>query len=122
MLQSIADKLKAHRWLAGIVLGAIALFFVVWGAYGVVNISFGPSNYGLKVNGDSISTETLQNAWQQQQAQYIQALHGAPLSDAQKSALQQQLIDQYIRQTLLQQRSEQAGYRASDQDVEQAYQ
>lgn len=122
MLQSIADKLKKHQWLAGTLLGVIALFFVVWGAYGVVDISFGPTNYGLKVNGDTISTDTLQNAWQQQQAQYVQALHGAPLTDAQKSALQQQLIDQYIRQTLLQQRTDQAGYRASDADVEQAYQ
>jgi peptidyl-prolyl cis-trans isomerase D len=122
MLQSIGDKLKSHRWLAGILLGAIALFFVVWGAYGVVNISFGPTDFGLKVNGDTISTDTLQNAWQQQQAQYVQALHGAPLTDAQKSALQQQLVDQYIRQALLQQRSAKAGYRTSDQDVEQAYQ
>jgi peptidyl-prolyl cis-trans isomerase D len=122
MLQSIADKLKSHRWLAATLLGAIALFFVVWGAYGVVNISFGPGNYGLKVNGETISTDTLQNAWQQQQAQYVQALHGAPLTDAQKSALQQQLIDQYVRQTLLQQRSQQAGYRASDADVMAAYQ
>lgn len=122
MLQSIADKLKSHRWLAGTVLGAIALFFVVWGAYGVVNISFGPSNFGLKVNGDTISTDALQNAWQQQQAQYVQALHGAALTDAQKSALQQQLIDQYVHQTLLQQRADQAGYRVSDQDVEAAYQ
>ncbi len=122
MLQSIADKLKSHRWLAATLLGAIALFFVVWGAYGVVNISFGPTNYGLKVNGETISTDTLQNAWQQQQAQYVQALHGAPLTDAQKSALQQQLIDQYVRQTLLQQRSQDAGFRASDADVEAAYQ
>src|SRR6185437_11121754 len=122
MLQSIADKLKSHRWLAGSVLGVIALFFVVWGAYGVVDINFGPSSFGLKVNGEAISTDTLQNAWQQQQAQYIQALHGAPLTDAQKSALQQQLIDQYIRETLLQQRSAKAGYRTSDRDVMQAYQ
>ena len=71
MLQSIADKLKKHRWVSGILLGAIALFFVVWGAYGVVNISFGPSDYGLKINGETISTDTLSNAWQQQQSQYV---------------------------------------------------
>lgn len=122
MLQSIADKLKSHRWLAAVLLGAIALFFVVWGAYGVVNISFGPSDYGLKVNGETISADTLNNAWQQQQAQYLQALHGAPLSDAQKTALQQQLMDQYVRQALLRQRTQQAGYRTSDADVEAAYQ
>ncbi len=121
MLQSIADKLKKHRWLSGALLGAIALFFVVWGAYGVVNISFGPSDYGLKVNGETISADTLNNAWQQQQSQYEQALHGAPLGDAQKTALQQQLMDQYVRQALLQQRSQQAGYRASQSDLTAAY-
>lgn len=121
MLQSIADKLKKHRWLSGTLLGAIALFFVVWGAYGVVNISFGPSDYGLKINGETISADTLNNAWQQQQSQYEQALHGAPLSDAQKKALQQQLMDQYVRQTLLEQRSQQSGYRASNADLMQAY-
>jgi peptidyl-prolyl cis-trans isomerase D len=122
MLQSISDKLKKHAWLSRTLLGAIALFFVIWGAYGVVNLSVGPSTFGLKVNGDSISTETLQNAWQQQQAQYVQALHGAALTDAQKSALQQQLVDQYERELLLQQRSQQAGFRVSDADVLAAYQ
>ncbi len=121
MLQSIADTLKKHRWVSGILLGAIALFFVVWGAYGVVNISFGPSDYGLKINGEAISSDTLNNAWQQQQSQYEQALHGAPLSDAQKSALQQQLVDEYVRQTLLQQRSQKEGYRASQADLAAAY-
>ena len=121
MLQSIADQLKKHRWLSGTLLGAIALFFVVWGAYGVVNISFGPSDYGLKINGQTISADTLNNAWQQQQSQYEQALHGAPLSDAQKTALQQQLLDEYVRQTLLEQRSQKEGYRASSADLEAAY-
>jgi peptidyl-prolyl cis-trans isomerase D len=122
MLQIISDKLKRHEWLTKIILGGIAVFFVVWGAYGVVNISFSSGNYGLKVNGETVSTETLQNAWQQQQAQYVQALKGAALTDAQKSALQQQLVDQYVRQLLLQQRSQQAGFRVSDADVLAAYQ
>jgi peptidyl-prolyl cis-trans isomerase D len=121
MLQSIADKLKKHTWLSATLLGAIALFFVVWGAYGVVNISFGPSDYGLKVNGETVSADTLNNAWQQQQAQYVQALHGAPLSDEQKNQLQRQLLDQYVHQILLRQRAQNAGYRASDADVLAAY-
>ena len=53
MLQKIGDKLKGQRWLATIVLGLLALIFAVWGAYGVVNISFGPPDYGLKVNGET---------------------------------------------------------------------
>ncbi len=41
MLQNIGDKLKSQRWLAAPLLGLLALIFAAWGAYGVVNISFG---------------------------------------------------------------------------------
>ncbi len=121
MLQAIADKLKTHRWLAFSVLGVLALLFAVWGAYGVVNINFTSSNYGLKINGEEIPADTLNNAWQQQQAQYIQQLHGAALSDAQKATLQKQLMDQYVRQTLMRQRAQKEGLQASDADVLAAY-
>jgi peptidyl-prolyl cis-trans isomerase D len=122
MLQSIADKLKTHRWLAFSLLGVLALLFAVWGAYGVVDINFSSSNYGLKINGEEISADTLNNAWQQRQAQYTQQLHGAPLTDAQKTMLQSQLMDEYISQTLMRQRAQKAGFRASDADVLAAYQ
>jgi peptidyl-prolyl cis-trans isomerase D len=122
MLQSITDKLKIHRWLAFSLLGLLALLFAVWGAYGVVDINFSSSNYGLKINGEEISADTLNNAWQQRQAQYTQQLHGAALTDAQKTMLQSQLMDEYISQTLMRQRAQKAGFRASDADVLAAYQ
>ncbi len=122
MLQNLGDKLKRHRWLATIVLGLLALIFAAWGAYGVVNVSFGPQDFGLKVNGETISTETLNRAWQERQGQYQQALNGAPLPPAQTRALQQQLLDEYVRDTVLRQRAQQAGYRVSDSDVLAAYQ
>jgi len=120
MLQNLGDKLKGQRWLATVVLGLLALIFAIWGAYGIVNISFGAPDYGLKVNGERISTETLNRAWQERQAQYQQTLNGAEMSEAQKSMLQQQLIDDYVRQTLLRQRAEQVGYRATDAQVREA--
>jgi peptidyl-prolyl cis-trans isomerase D len=83
-------------------------------------MSFGAPDYGLKVNDERVSSETLNRAWQQRQSQYQQALNGAEMSDAQKTLLQQQLIDEFVRQTLLRQRAEQSGFRATDEQVRQA--
>jgi len=115
MLQTISDKLKGQRWLAATLLGLLALIFAVWGAYGIVDISFGPVNYGLKVNGETISADTLNRAWLQRQSEVEQS--SGELSDVQKTALQQQLMDEYAQQTLLRQRAEKDGYRASDAQV-----
>jgi peptidyl-prolyl cis-trans isomerase D len=120
MLQNLGDKLKGRRVMAIAVIGPLAVIFALWGAYGVVSMSFGAPDYGLKVNDERISTETLNRAWQERQAQYQQSLNGAEMSGAQKTMLQQQMIDEYVRQTLLRQRTEQAGYRATDAQVMEA--
>jgi peptidyl-prolyl cis-trans isomerase D len=122
MLQNIGDKLKSQRWLATALLGLLALIFAAWGAYGIVNVSFSPQDYGLKVNGERVSTETLNRAWQERQAQYAQALNGTSLPPAQTRMLQQQLLNEYVRETVLRQRAQSAGYRASDAQVLAAYQ
>ncbi|HEX4375537.1 MAG TPA: peptidyl-prolyl cis-trans isomerase [Steroidobacteraceae bacterium] len=120
MLQNLGDKLKGQRWLATLVLGLLALLFAIWGAYGVVNLSFGQPDYGLKIDGERISTETLNRAWQERQAQYARMLNGSEMGDAQKLVLQQQLLDQYIRSTLLRQRAEKDGYRATPDALRQS--
>jgi peptidyl-prolyl cis-trans isomerase D len=120
MLQNLGDKLKGQRWLATLVLGLLAVVFAIWGAYGIVNISFGTPDYGLKVNGERISADTLNRAWQERQAQYQQALNGAEMDEAQKSLLQQQLLDEYVREALLRQRAQQDGYRATGAMVAEA--
>jgi peptidyl-prolyl cis-trans isomerase D len=117
MLQNLGDKLKSQRWLATIVLGSLALIFAIWGAYGIVNISIGAPDYALKVNGERISNETLNRAWQERQAQYQQMLNGSEFSDQQKSDLQQKLVDEFVRNTLLRQRAEEGGYRATPQQI-----
>jgi peptidyl-prolyl cis-trans isomerase D len=122
MLQSIGDKLKSQRWLAAPLLGLLAVIFAAWGAYGVVNISFAPQDYGLKINGERVSVDTLNRAWQERQAQYAQAMQGATLPPAQVAFMQQQLVNEYIRETVLRQRAQEDGYRASSAQVIEAYQ
>src|SRR5256885_17273413 len=77
MLQKIGDSLKGQKWLAYLVLGALALVFAAWGAYGVVNLSFGGSNYAAEANGSKISLEEARDAWLRQQTQWQQRLGGA---------------------------------------------
>jgi peptidyl-prolyl cis-trans isomerase D len=122
MLQAINDKLKRTRWLGAVLLGMLGLIFALWGAYGVVNISFSAPDYGLKVNDERVSIDTLNRAWQQRQAQFQQKLNGAEMSDAQKTLLQQQLLDEYVRQSLLRQRAQQSGYQVTDTQVREAVQ
>jgi peptidyl-prolyl cis-trans isomerase D len=120
MLQNLGDKLKSQRWLASIVLGLLALVFAIWGAYGIVNVSIGAPDYALKVNGERISNDTLNRAWQERQAQVQQMLNGSEMSDTQKAQLQQRLIDEYVRNTLLRQRAAEDGYRATPEQVREA--
>jgi peptidyl-prolyl cis-trans isomerase D len=120
MLQTLGDKLKGRRSMAIAVIGPLAVIFALWGAYGVVSMSFGAPDYGLKVNDERITVETLNRAWQERQAQYQQTLNGAEMPEAQKALLQRQLIDEYVRQTLLRQRAQQAGYRATAAQVAEA--
>src|SRR5579862_6956598 len=121
MLQSIGDKLKAHKALFLPILILLAVIFAVWGAFGIVNISFGPQDYGLKINGQTISVDIMNRAWQQRQAEMAQALNGAELSDVQRTQIQSQLVNEYVRSTLLTKRAHDAGYRASDAEVAAAY-
>lgn len=112
MLQNIGDTLKGQRWLAILLLGLLILVFALWGAYGIVDLSVGAPKYGLKVNGEEIPTATLQSAWQERQSQYQQQVK-AEIPAAVRTRLQDQLLDQYTRTTLLRQRAQQRGFRVS---------
>lgn len=120
MLQNLGDKLKSQRWLGVGILGVLALIFALWGAYGVVDLTFGAPSYAAKVNGEEISAVSVQNAWQQRQSQLQQQLQKEiPLE--QRQLLQQQLLDDFINDTLLHQRAAQGGMRASVAQVAEAY-
>src|SRR2546423_11490987 len=96
MLQKIGDSLKGQKWLAYIVLGALALVFAAWGAYGVVNLSFGGSNYAAEANGSKISLEEAREAWLRQQTQWQQRLGGAEIPAPLRTKLQDQVLEGLI--------------------------
>jgi peptidyl-prolyl cis-trans isomerase D len=116
MLQSIRDGLQSHKWLMYIVLGALALIFAAWGAYGIVSFNATSSTYAAEAGGEKVSVEDARNAWIQEQAQYQQRM-GGEIPAAQKAVLQDHLLESMIREKLLTERARDLGYRVSQQDV-----
>ena len=121
MLQTIGDLLKGQRWLAFLVLGLLILVFALWGAYGVVDLTFGAPKYALKVNGEEIPAGQVQQAWQERQSQYQQQTK-TDIPPAVRTQLQNQLLEQYAHETLLRQRAMESGFRVGDDAVMAAYQ
>jgi len=107
------DSLQAQRWLAYTVIGVLALVFAAWGAYGIVDLSIGSGDYAAKVEGEKVSVQTAQEAWQRQQMQWAQRF-GGDLPDELKPQLQEQLLEGLVRDALLGKHSRDLGYRVSD--------
>jgi len=103
MLQRIGDALKGatgHRWIAYLVLVPLSLVFVAWGAYGIVNLSFGGSNYAAEADSSKISLEEARNAWLHQQAQWQQRLGGGEIPAPLRARLQDQVLENLISKFL----------------------
>src|SRR5256885_5326205 len=120
MLQRIGDALKGEKWLAYLVLGALAVVFAAWGAYGVVNLSFGGSNYAAEANGSKITLEEARAAWLRQQTQWQQRLGGAEIPPPLREKLQDQVLEGLIGRALLTQRTHDLGYRVSQDALREA--
>jgi peptidyl-prolyl cis-trans isomerase D len=119
MLQTIRDRLQGP--FALVILGAIALVFVAWGAFGIGNWNIGGGgNYAAEANGSKISLEEARNAWLQQQAQWQQRLGGVELPAPLRSQLQQQVLEGLIRDALLRERTQDLGYRVSHDELVEA--
>jgi peptidyl-prolyl cis-trans isomerase D len=108
MLQTIRDKITG--WVAGVIIGLIAVVFVFWG----VDFQTGAGSFAAKVDGEGIPAETVRQAWQQRQSQLQQMLRDE-LPPEMAKAQQTALLDQYIQQTLLTQRANEFGYLVSDE-------
>jgi peptidyl-prolyl cis-trans isomerase D len=104
MLQSIRDKVTGI--FAYVILGAIAVVFVLWGVNSRNEVS---ASYAAEVNGDRITVEEARRAWQDQQARF----QGQLPAELEKS-MQQSTLDQLIRNKVLEQRVDGLGYRTSN--------
>ncbi len=110
MLQTIHDKLKG--WVAGVVLGAIALVFVFWG----INWTLSAPNYAAKVNGVEIPSNDVRESYQQQLARYERQAN-SQLDDAQRADIKKRVLDDYVNSEALVTRADKLGYRVSDNEL-----
>ncbi len=123
MLQRIGDALKGRegsskrKWVTYVFVGALSIVFAAWGAYGIVNLSFGQPNYAAEAAGTKISLEDARNAWLRQQAQWQQRLGGAELPAELRGKLQDEVLEGLIRTALIARRTQQLGYRVGHDEV-----
>src|SRR5437868_2471749 len=122
MLQRIGDALKGQKWLAYLVLGALALVFAAWGAYGIVNLNFGGSDYAAEANGAKISLEEAHNRWVRQQTQWQQRLGGMEIPPDLRKRFQDQMLEGMIGEALIAERTQSLGYRVSTEALREAVQ
>ncbi len=116
MLQRIRDGLGRHKWLQYTLLGALALVFAAWGAYGIVNLNVDNANYAAEAAGTKISIQQARNGWLQMQ----QRFGGADLPDMLRTHFQDQVLEGLIRDALMTDRTHSLGYRATDTEVQDA--
>lgn len=112
MLQTIRDKINGI--VAILLIGVIGIVFVFWG----IDFQSGIVSYAAKVDGETISAETVRRAWQMRQSQLQQMLRNELPDDMVKSQ-QAALLDQFVRTTLLTQRARDYGYHIDDATLAQ---
>ena len=111
MLQTIHDKAKG--WIAYAIVGLITIPFALFG----INQYFegGGKMAAATVNGEEIQVQQVQNALLEMKQQFGGQLPAGLSEDALKTAA----LDSVINQTLLRQKIQADGYRASNQEVAQ---
>ncbi|MCH2670546.1 MAG: SurA N-terminal domain-containing protein [Gammaproteobacteria bacterium] len=107
MLQKIREGVG--RWIAGVILGMIAIAFIFWG----VDPSITGGVFAAKVNGEDVSLIDFERAYQAQQAQY-QDLYRVEMSPDIQREMRLSALEGLIRNRALLQRVESEGYRISD--------
>ncbi|MGH8289067.1 MAG: peptidylprolyl isomerase [Steroidobacteraceae bacterium] len=116
MLQRITDTIETHKWLWYSILGALALVFAAWGAYGFVNLNFSSSSYAAEADGQTISLDAAHNAWLRAQGQ-LQQQYGGNIPAAQQKAAQDQVLERLIGEALIAERTEKLGYRVGEPEL-----
>jgi peptidyl-prolyl cis-trans isomerase D len=116
MLQSIRDGLGRHKWLQYTLLGALALVFAAWGAYGIVNLNVDSASYAAEAGGQKISMQEARDAWLRQTERF----GGMELPDALRTHFQDQVLENLIGNALLTERTHDLGYRPAESAIRDA--
>jgi len=126
MLQRIGDALKGtegsakRKWITYLLMGVLSIVFAAWGAYGIVNLSFGGSNYAAEAGGSKITLEEARSAWLRDQAQWQQRFGGAEIPAELRTRLQDQVLEGIIRRALIAKRTHDLGYRVGHDELIEA--
>ena len=107
MLQKITDTIDTHKWLWYSILGALALVFAAWGAYGLVNLNVSTSSYAAEAGGQTISLDEAHNVWIRTQAQ-LQQQFGGNIPPAVQKTYQDQVLEGLISDALMSERTREA--------------
>jgi len=121
MLQKITDTIETHKWLWYSILGALALVFAAWGAYGIVNLNFSTSSFAAEAGGQTISLDQAHNAWMRQQGQ-LQQQFGGNIPPAVQKSVQDQVLESLIGDALMSEHTQKLGYRVSEPELVAAIQ
>ena len=121
MLQKIGDKLQGSKWLSYVMLGALALVFAAWGAYGIVDFTSHLGNYAAKVGNEEISLDRAKTEWQRMEPQYLN-LFGGEIPAEQRALLQGRLLDSLVREEVVRQAAAKLGFAVTEAQLRQAYQ
>ena len=110
MLQAIRDR--ASGWIAYIIVILICIPFALWG----IHEYFGGGDplLAAEVNGREIAMRTLNQEFQQQK-RYLQSIMGGQLpAQYQDQVIRESALDRVVRNELLSQEVENAGYHVGD--------
>ncbi|MCK5813630.1 MAG: SurA N-terminal domain-containing protein [Cocleimonas sp.] len=113
MLQSINDKAKG--WLAYLVVGLISVPFALFGINSY--LGGGDKLVAATVNDEDISVREVQNELLQQKQQLTSMFGGRLPPGFDDKSLKSQALEGLINRALIRQEAENAGYRASDEEV-----
>jgi len=113
MLQRIRDGLHGRKWLAWVALSPIALIFVFWGGSNTLDFSGAGRGEAAKVDGIKIPAESATRAWSETQARWSQQF-GTEIPDAQRERMQDGILEDLVRQKLIEARLAEEHYGVSE--------
>jgi len=116
MLQRIRDGLHGRKWLAWVALFPIALIFVFWGGSNTLDFSGAGQGEAARVDGAKISADLATREWSQTQSRWSQQF-GTEIPEAQRERMQDSILEDLVRQKLIETRLADEHYRVGEARV-----